>query len=252
MGIAHLAPPALAKRNERGELVKQPYGPWMRSAFGVLARLKGLRGTALDPFGRSEERRTERALIDEYKASIDELLPRLAPENIDLAAEIGSLFEFSEALVEEKGGTLSRSGEGSVFGDRLMLRRAVNTLLSNAVRQTPKGGVIKAVIDESDAAIITLSIENTGETIAPEHLVRLFDRFYRANASPQSFGEGAGLGLAITRSIAHAPVSYTHLRAHETVLDLVCRLLLANKKEYTSTNQQRSTITQVHNAENIQ
>jgi indolepyruvate ferredoxin oxidoreductase len=91
--VHHLAPPALAKRNERGELVKQPYGPWMRSAFGVLARLKGLRGTALDPFGRSEERRTERALIDEYKASIDELLPRLAPENIDLAAEIARLPE---------------------------------------------------------------------------------------------------------------------------------------------------------------
>lgn len=125
-------------------------------------------------------------------------------ERVDLAAEIGSLFEFYEALVEEKGVTLSRSGEGSVFGDRLMLRRAVNNLLSNAVRHTPKGGVIKAVIDDSDAAIITLSIENTGETIAPEHLVRLFDRFYRANASPQSFGEGAGLGLAITRSIAHA------------------------------------------------
>ena len=59
-----------------------------------------------------------------------------------------------------------------------MLRRAVNNLLSNAVRHTPKGGVIKAVIDDSDPAAITLSIENTGETIAPEHLLRLFDRFY--------------------------------------------------------------------------
>ncbi len=91
--VHHLAPPALAKRNERGELVKQPYGAWMRSAFGVLARLKGLRGTALDPFGRSEERRTERALIDEYKASIDELLPRLGPDNIELAAEIARIPE---------------------------------------------------------------------------------------------------------------------------------------------------------------
>ncbi|MDP1648815.1 MAG: indolepyruvate ferredoxin oxidoreductase family protein [Rubrivivax sp.] len=91
--VHHLAPPAMAKKNERGELIKQPFGPWMRTALGVLARLKGLRGTALDPFGRSAERRTERALIDEYKASIDELLPRLGPENIELAAEIARIPE---------------------------------------------------------------------------------------------------------------------------------------------------------------
>jgi indolepyruvate ferredoxin oxidoreductase len=54
--VHHLAPPLLAKKNDKGELVKQPYGPWMRSAFGWLARLKGLRGGALDIFGRSEER----------------------------------------------------------------------------------------------------------------------------------------------------------------------------------------------------
>ncbi|WP_298310996.1 ATP-binding protein, partial [Propionivibrio sp.] len=88
--------------------------------------------------------------------------------------------------------------------DRLMLRRAINNLLSNAVRHTPEGGQIRAIADDSDVASITLSVENTGETIAPEQLPRLFDRFYRASASRQSTGEGAGLGLAITRSIAHA------------------------------------------------
>ena len=51
--VHHLAPPLLAKTNAQGELVKQPFGPWIRTAFGVLARLKGLRGTAFDPFGRS-------------------------------------------------------------------------------------------------------------------------------------------------------------------------------------------------------
>jgi len=58
----HLAPPLLANRNERGELVKREFGPWMMGVFRVLAQLKGLRGTALDPFGYTEERRTERAL----------------------------------------------------------------------------------------------------------------------------------------------------------------------------------------------
>ena len=55
-----------------------------------------------------------------------------------------------------------------------------------------------------DIATVVVSVQNTGETVAREHLPRLFDRFYRVHPSRQRFGEGAGLGLAITRSIAHA------------------------------------------------
>jgi indolepyruvate ferredoxin oxidoreductase len=91
--VHHLAPPISAKRNEKGELVKQPYGPWMRSAFGLLARMKGLRGTALDIFGKTEERRTERALIGEYRACIEELLQGLKADNLAAAAEIARLPE---------------------------------------------------------------------------------------------------------------------------------------------------------------
>jgi indolepyruvate ferredoxin oxidoreductase len=91
--VHHLAPPLTARKNEKGELVKQPFGPWIRTAFGVLARLKGLRGTALDPFGRSEERRTERALIGEYRASIEELLNGLQADRLPLAVEIARIPE---------------------------------------------------------------------------------------------------------------------------------------------------------------
>jgi indolepyruvate ferredoxin oxidoreductase len=91
--VHHLAPPLLAKRNNKGELVKQPFGPWMRSAFGVLAKLKGVRGTAFDIFGRSAERRTERALIGQYRACIDELLRGLDAERLGLAAEIARIPE---------------------------------------------------------------------------------------------------------------------------------------------------------------
>jgi len=91
--VHHLAPPALAKRNHQGELVKQPFGPWMRSAFKLLARMKGLRGGALDPFGRSAERRGERALIGEYRATIDELLAGLSAERLKLAVEVARLPE---------------------------------------------------------------------------------------------------------------------------------------------------------------
>ncbi|MDE2566834.1 MAG: 2-oxoacid:acceptor oxidoreductase family protein, partial [Burkholderiales bacterium] len=89
--VHHLAPPGLARRNERGELQKQPFGPWVRSAFGLLARLKGLRGTPFDPFGRSAERREERALIPEYRACIEELLGTLDAGNRALAAEIARI-----------------------------------------------------------------------------------------------------------------------------------------------------------------
>jgi indolepyruvate ferredoxin oxidoreductase len=91
--VHHLAPPGIARRNSQGELVKQSFGPWMRSAFGVLARLKGLRGSALDPFGRTEERRTERALIVEYRAAIDELLTRLDSDRLPLALDIARIPE---------------------------------------------------------------------------------------------------------------------------------------------------------------
>jgi len=89
----HLAPPLLAKKNDQGELIKQPFGPWMLTAFRLLARLKGLRGTALDPFGRTEERRAERALIGEYRACIEELLTTLNAGNVMQAAEIARIPE---------------------------------------------------------------------------------------------------------------------------------------------------------------
>ncbi|WP_341887884.1 indolepyruvate ferredoxin oxidoreductase family protein [Variovorax sp. YR752] len=91
--VHHLAPPMLAKTNDKGELVKQPFGPWMRTAFGLLAKFKGLRGGALDPFGRTEERRTERALIGEYRTCIEELLRGLNAARLPAAVEIARIPE---------------------------------------------------------------------------------------------------------------------------------------------------------------
>ena len=65
----------------------------MKSGFAVLAKLKGLRGTAFDIFGRTEERRTERALIGEYRASIDEVLQTLSASNLSQAVEIARIPE---------------------------------------------------------------------------------------------------------------------------------------------------------------
>ena len=87
----HLAPPLVARRNDKGELVKRKYGPAMFGVFRLLARLKGLRGTPLDIFGRSEERRTERALIGEYRASIEQVLAGLNAGNHALAVDIARI-----------------------------------------------------------------------------------------------------------------------------------------------------------------
>jgi indolepyruvate ferredoxin oxidoreductase len=89
----NLAPPLFAKRNAKGELVKREYGPWMYKAFGVLAKLRRLRGTPLDVFGRSEERRIERGLIEEYRRTIEDLLPKLDRTNLSIAVQIASVPE---------------------------------------------------------------------------------------------------------------------------------------------------------------
>jgi indolepyruvate ferredoxin oxidoreductase len=89
----HLAPPFWASRNDRGELQKSQFGPWMLTGFKVLAKLKGLRGTPFDVFGRTEERRQERALIADYRASLEEVLAGLRPENHALTVEIARIPE---------------------------------------------------------------------------------------------------------------------------------------------------------------
>ena len=125
-------------------------------------------------------------------------------EQIDLELAVRQLFEFYDALAEEKGIRLELVGEGNVGGDGLMLRRALSNLLSNALRYTPRLGCVTVAIVAEEKEIV-LSVENPGETIPPQHLARLFERFYRADPSRQHIaGEGTGLGLAITRAIVVA------------------------------------------------
>ncbi|SEO45357.1 indolepyruvate ferredoxin oxidoreductase [Duganella sp. CF517] len=89
----HLAPPLMAKHDAQGRLIKQEFGPWMMKAFGVLAKFKGLRGTALDVFGYTAERKMERALIGEYRQTVASLLPKLTAENLAQAVAIASIPE---------------------------------------------------------------------------------------------------------------------------------------------------------------
>jgi indolepyruvate ferredoxin oxidoreductase len=90
----HLAPPLLASRDkETGQLKKMSFGPWILQAFRMLASLRFLRGTPLDPFGWTGERRTERALIADYRTMLDEILAGLRPDNHHLAVALATMPE---------------------------------------------------------------------------------------------------------------------------------------------------------------
>lgn len=130
------------------------------------------------------------------------IVPNL--ERVDLAAEVSGVLEFYEALADEKHIVLTCTGDAACSGDHLMLRRAINNLISNAIRHTPEGGTVSVRIESTADRHVIVAVENTGETIPAEHLSRLFDRFYRVDASRQRCSEGAGLGLAITQSIVRA------------------------------------------------
>ena len=89
----HLAPPLLARHDANGHLVKQQYGAWMMRAFGILSKLRFLRGSAFDPFGYTAERKEERALIDAYRNTITDLLAKLTPDNLSQAVAIARIPE---------------------------------------------------------------------------------------------------------------------------------------------------------------
>ena len=88
----HLAPPLLAERDPAtGHLKKRVYGSWMLTAFRLLARMRFLRGTTFDPFGRTAERRAEQRLVGGYEAVLDEIAAGLSPANHAAAVELAAL-----------------------------------------------------------------------------------------------------------------------------------------------------------------
>ena len=125
-------------------------------------------------------------------------------ERFSAAQEVRALLEFYEAVAEEKHIDLSLHGEGELQGDRLMFRRAVSNLLSNALRHAPEHGAVRVDISR-EAQATRITVENTGGTIDAKDLPRLFDRFYRADpARSHPASDGAGLGLSITKAIVEA------------------------------------------------
>jgi two-component system heavy metal sensor histidine kinase CusS len=131
----------------------------------------------------------------------------LKPEQIqlNLVDEVNELFDFFEALAEERQIRLTLVGRAPMtLGDRAMLRRVISNLLSNAIRHTPPGKEVKVLLATPSDQETSLSVQNPGPEIPTDHLSKIFDRFYRVDPSRARQGEGAGLGLAIVRSIVEA------------------------------------------------
>ncbi|MDR2111844.1 MAG: heavy metal sensor histidine kinase [Candidatus Accumulibacter sp.] len=165
------------------------------------------------PRGADEYREALASSIEEYErlsrmvadmlfiAKADE--GRIVPtrERLRLAPLVDDLVEFHRLAADEKGVAIESGGEGAMLGDPLMIRRAIGNLLSNAIRHTPPGGRVSVSIHRAEPERVAVEVTNSGETIPPEYLPRLFDRFYRAS-SRASDGSHSGLGLAIVKSIA--------------------------------------------------
>jgi two-component system heavy metal sensor histidine kinase CusS len=144
------------------------------------------------------------------------------PESIAVATQAQALLDFYEALAFEKEIYLVLSGDAIINSDRLMLRRALSNLLSNAIRHAAVGTTVSIKIETVDDKV-QVRVINQGSIISEEMLPRLFDRFFRVDKSRAHLhSDGAGLGLAITRAImlAHGGnVSVTSLHG-ETCFSL--------------------------------
>ena len=129
--------------------------------------------------------------------------PRQEPDRLvlDGMEALRKAWDFFDAAAEERGVTVAYRGNATVEAEPQLLHRALTNLLSNALRHTPAGGTITLAAESRDSNACSLVITDTGCGIAPEHLPRLFDRFYQVDPNRPRGLEGTGLGLSIVRSI---------------------------------------------------
>ena len=159
-----------------------------------------------------------------FLARADNAETRLQRTQFDALQEARTVVDFYEAMADEQSVVLACHGEGMLEADPILFRRALSNLVSNALHYTPHGGkVIVAITRLADGAV-TVRVSDTGGGIAPEHLPKIFDRFYRVDPSRAQHPQGTGLGLAIVKSIVelHGGVIRVESQvAHGTVVTLL-------------------------------
>jgi len=168
-----------------------------------------------------------------FLAKTDNGLYPLNRVDIDLNKELRELFEYYEMWAEERDISLALEGHATVSGDRPMLRRVLGNLLSNAIRHTPSGNSVQVHVKQDANQSVSIRVENPGPVIPAEHVPRLFDRFYRADASRKRGDEGAGLGLAIAKSIVniHGGKISAHSADEHTTFEIVLPVQIKDRTE---------------------
>jgi len=116
----------------------------------------------------------------------------------DARAAVEKIAAFYETIAEDRHVAINCSGQGQISADPALFERAVGNLVDNALRFTPENGSIQIALAEHTNDF-EVAVSDNGSGVAPEHLPRVFDRFYRAEPSRGS--DGAGLGLALVKSI---------------------------------------------------
>lgn len=136
-----------------------------------------------------------------FLAQADNPATHIRRARLDARRELEAVREFHEALAEDAGVSLTCEGQGLVDADPVLFRRAITNLVSNALRHTPRGGAVRLRAEASNQGSALVAVSDTGCGISPEHLPRIFDRFYRPGWPDPHHTGGTGLGLAIVKSI---------------------------------------------------
>jgi two-component system heavy metal sensor histidine kinase CusS len=145
-----------------------------------------------------------------FVARVDAAREPIARKRFDARKAVEKIAAFYQTIAEDGHVTISCSGEGQIYADPDLFERAVGNLLDNALRFTRENGAIQIALSERDADF-EVAVSDNGSGIAPEHLPRVFDRFYRAEPSRGS--DGAGLGLALVKSIVELHGGSTRIRS---------------------------------------
>jgi two-component system, OmpR family, heavy metal sensor histidine kinase CusS len=133
-----------------------------------------------------------------FVARVDAAREPIARKRFNARTAVEKIAAFYQTIADDHHVTITCSGEAQIYADPDLFQRALGNLLDNALRFTPENGSIQIALSEHDAGV-EVAVSDNGCGIAPEHLPRVFDRFYRAEASRGS--DGAGLGLALVKSI---------------------------------------------------
>ena len=155
--------------------------------------------SSLEEYGRLSR------MIDSllFLARADKEQVSLQRSQLDVRKELEVIRDYHEAVAEEQGVTVQCEGEAQLMADPLLFRRALTNLLANAIRHTPVGGhiLLKASPPTTDGESVNIRVSDTGCGIAPQHLPKVFDRFYRVDQARSADAHSTGLGLAIVKSI---------------------------------------------------